>query len=370
MSCDFIELSHPYIQTLKPYQAGKPIEEVQRELGISDVIKLASNENPLGASPLAQEAAIKAMQNVALYPDASGYALKHKLSAFLQVPESHITLGNGSDNILSLLIQAFGKEKSILVSEYSFDNYVLVARGHGVDAKMVPSKNWGVDVKAMVSAIDDKTAIIFIANPNNPTGTYIRHEEAAYLLEQTPPHVLVVMDEAYYEYAIEPDYPKTQMLQKGYPNLIITRTFSKGYGLAGLRVGYSISHPQIADVLNRIRLPFNVNTLAMMAACAALDDKDHLDRTLTLNKQGKEYLMAACKALNLSVIPSATNFITVDMKEDTGPLFQKMLQMGIIVRPLHTYQMPNHFRITIGLKEQNERVILGLKTLIEEKIDG
>lgn len=366
MSCNFVELSHPYIQMLKPYQAGKPIEEVERELGITNVIKLASNENPLGASSLALEAALKAMKSIALYPDASGYVLKHKLASFLDVPVEHITLGNGSDNLLSLLIQAYGKGKAILVSEFSFDNYVLIARGHGVDAKVVASKNWGVDVKKMAEALDDKTAIVFIANPNNPTGTYITHGELGYLLKNTPPHVLVVMDEAYYEYVTQANYPQTQTLQNDYPNLIITRTFSKAYGLAGLRVGYSISHPQIADVLNRIRLPFNANTPAMMAACAALDDKKHLQETMELNQRGKNYLMTACRELDLSVIPSATNFITVDMKQDTAPLFQKMLRMGIIVRPLHTYQMPNHFRITIGLDEQNKRVVEGLRMLMGE----
>ena len=363
---NFIELSHPHIQTLKPYQAGKPIEEVQRELGINHVIKLASNENPLGPSPLAQKAAIDAMKNIALYPDASGYQLKHQLAKFYQVSPEEITLGNGSDNILSLLIQAFGKEKTILVSEYSFDNYILIAQGHGVDAKVVQSKNWGFDVEAVSNAIDHNTAIIFIANPNNPTGTYITHQEMVYLLEHTPPHVLVVSDEAYYEFATDPNYPQTLALQKKYPNLIITHTFSKAYGLAGLRVGYSISHPEIVDVLNRIRLPFNVSIPAMAAACAALEDKQHLHDTLALNQRGKEYLTSACQKMGLDPIPSATNFITVDMHEDTASLFQKLLRMGIIVRPLHTYHMPHHFRITIGLDEQNERMIDALKIILEK----
>lgn len=363
---NFVELSHSYIHTLKAYQPGKPIEEVQRELGLNDVIKVASNENPLGPSPLAQQAALNAMQNVALYPDGSGYQLKQALSLYYKVASEEITLGNGSDNILSLLVQAFGKGKKILVSEYSFDNYVLIARGHGVDANIAPSKNWGLDVNAMVDAIDSHIGIIFIANPNNPTGTYITHDELVFLLQKTPSNILVVLDEAYYEYATQADYPRAQSLQKDYPNLIITRTFSKAYGLAGLRVGYSFSHPQITDVLNRIRLPFNVSTPAMAAASAALNDKKHLEETLALNQRGKDYLVEACHQLGLSTIPSATNFITVDMREDTAPLFQKLLRMGIIVRPLHTYQMPHHFRITIGLDEQNKRVVEALKILVRK----
>lgn len=370
MSVDFITLSHSFLQTLKPYQAGKPIEEVQRELGISDVIKVASNENPLGASPKATQAALEAISRMSFYPDASGYQLKKRLSETLDVPVAHLTLGNGSDNILSLLMQAYGKDKSILVSAYSFDNYVLIARGHGVDAVTVPAKNWTVDVHAMVEAlkkdVQHNIAMIFVANPNNPTGTYINHEALEFLLKNTPPHVLVISDEAYHEYVTAEDYPKTHALQKQYPNLIITRTFSKAYGLAGLRVGYGVSHPQIADVLNRIRLPFNVSIPAMEAATAALDDVEHLKKTQILNQKGKAYLMNAMEIMGLSVIPSQTNFITVDMRRDTAPLFQKLLKMGIIVRPLHTYSMPNHFRITIGLDEQNERVAHGIKTLVEE----
>lgn len=363
MRCNFIELSHPFIQTLKPYQAGKPIEEVQRELGISHVIKMASNENPFGPSPFAYQAAIVAMEQGALYPDASGYCLKQALSEHCDIPASHITLGNGSDNILSLLVQAYGKDKSILVSAFSFDNYILIAQGHGVAAKVVPSKNWSLDVEAMVHAIDEKTGIIFIANPNNPTGTSISHDELSYLLERTPSNVLVISDEAYHEYVTRPDYPKTQALQRDYPNLIITRTFSKAYGLAGLRAGYSLSDPDISDVLNRIRLPFNVSTPALAAASAALNDKEHLQKTLEQNMRGKRYLMAEFDKLGLSYMPSQTNFLTIDMKEDTAELYQKLLRMGIIVRPLHAYKMPNHFRVTIGLDEQNEMVIDGFKKL-------
>ncbi len=363
--CDFVALSNPMIQTLKPYQAGKPIEEVQRELGIEHVVKVASNENPYGPSPLARQAALKSIEKASLYPDASGYILKHRLSEMFDVPTSHITLGNGSDNILSLLMQAYCKDKNILVSEFSFDNYVLIAQGHGVGAKTVTSKHWGVDVEAMAKAIDDKTAIIFIANPNNPTGTYINHDELLYLLQNTPSNVLVVSDEAYHEYVTEANYPKTQALQKEYPNLIITRTFSKAYGLAGLRAGYSISDPQIVDVLNRIRLPFNVSSPAMAAAAAALHDTEHLQRTMALNQRGKGYLMSAFERMRLSYIPSQTNFLTVDMQQDTGELFQKLLRMGIIVRPLHAYKMPNHLRVTIGLDEENKFVVDGFKKLLE-----
>lgn len=363
---DFIQLSHPYIQTLKAYQPGKPIEEVERELGLTNVIKLASNENPLGPSPMGLKAAIAAMEKAALYPDGAGYALKHKLADVLKVPVACITLGNGSDNLLSLLIQAYGKNKAILVSEYSFDNYVIIARGHGVDAHIVPSKNWSLDIPAMIRRIDEKTAIIFIANPNNPTGTCIDHDALETLLKKTPPHVLVVSDEAYHEYAvanIDINYPKTLALQKDYPNLIITRTFSKAYGLAGMRVGYSITHPQIADVLNRIRLPFNASTPAMAAACAALDDTEHLRKTVTLNQQGKEYLTQVCTDLGIPFIPSATNFITIDMQRDAMEPFQQLLRLGVIVRPLHSYQMPHHLRITIGTEAENKRVAEALKII-------
>lgn len=361
---DFVQLANPSIQTLKAYQPGKPIEEVERELGITNIIKLASNENPLGPSPKALIAAEKALKKMDLYPDASGYHLKNRLASRLNIPVSHITLGNGSDSLLSLLIQAYGKEKAILISDFSFDNYAIIARGHNVGVQTATSKNWGVDVQAMIHAITDKTAIIFIANPNNPTGTYIHHDDFLTLLKNTPPHVLIVSDEAYHEYVTESNYPKTLELQKLYPNLIITRTFSKAYGLAGMRVGYAISNPVIADILNRIRLPFNVSTPGMAAACAALDDDDFLCQTTELNQQGKIYWMKACAELNINVIPSSTNFVTLDFKTDTQPIFQKLLQMGIIVRPLHTYQMPHHLRITIGTDEQNKRAVAALREIL------
>lgn len=361
---DFVQLANPSIQTLKAYQPGKPIEEVERELGLTNIIKLASNENPLGPSPKALIAAENALKKMHLYPDASGYHLKNQLAERLNVPVSHITLGNGSDNLLSLLIQAYGKEKAILISEFSFDNYAIIARGHNVGVQTAASKNWGVDVQAMIHAITDETAIIFIANPNNPTGTYINRDDFLTLLKNTPKHVLVVSDEAYHEYVTESDYPKTQELQNIYPNLIITRTFSKAYGMAGMRVGYALSNPVIADILNRIRLPFNVSTPGMAAACAALGDDEFLQKTVTLNQQGKAYWMKACAELTISVIPSSTNFITCDFKTDTQLIFQKLLQMGIIVRPLHTYQMPNHLRITIGTDEQNERAVAALREIL------
>ena len=371
MSSNFITLSQPSIQDLAPYVPGKPIEEVERELGITDVITLASNESPWGPSEAAKQAAIAALENIHRYPDGSGYILKKKLAEHFQVPFENITLGNGSDNLVTLLIQAYANPtREVLISEYAFNNYKISARAHNVGVQITPLKNWQIDIEAMVAKVSNKTALIFIANPNNPTGTYISHDVMSYLLKNTPEHVLVVIDEAYFEYVTEKDYPNTQALQRHYPNLVILRTFSKVYGLAGLRVGYSFSHPEIAEILNRIRLPFNVSTPALAAATVALDEKAHIEKVVAHNTRARKTLIDAFMQLGITTLPTAANFVTLDLKKDTRSLYQALLERGIIVRPLHAYHLPHHLRVTVGLTEHNNRAIEAFRQLLSEKNDA
>lgn len=362
---DFKAYANASIRQLQPYQPGKPIDELQRELGIEPVIKLASNENPLGASPEAIIAAQKAMQGIHLYPDGSGYQLKQALAQRFNILPSQITLGNGSDNVLSLIAQAFVQpQHDIVISQYAYSTFAIIASAVGANVITVPAKNWAHDLSHITQSLTANTQLIFLANPNNPTGTWFSASELVKLLEAVPAHVLVVSDEAYSEYIEDADYPDTIKLQQKYPNLIVTHTFSKIYALAGLRVGYAISHPDIADMLNRIRLPFNVSTPALAAAVAALHDHQHFQKSLELNRRGKAQLTAAFTRLNLDYIPSIGNFIAVDVGRDAKEVYQALLRQGVIVRPLDPYNMPNHLRITIGLSEQNEFFIRALTKVL------
>lgn len=365
--CDFLSLATAGVQKLQPYQPGKPIEELERELGISNIIKLASNENPLGPSPKVLQA-LKELctpQSVALYPDGGGYELKKSLATHYNVPQEMITLGNGSNDLLELIARAFvTSDLAVMFSQYAFAVYPIVTQAIGAEMQIVPANNWGHDLEEMLKRITEKTRVIFIANPNNPTGTWLKKKELENFLNQVPKNIIVVLDEAYVEYIDHPEYPNSLEWLEKYPNIIISRTFSKAYGLASLRVGYSISNPQIADLLNRVRQPFNVNSFALKAAEIALSDKNHLKQAVTLNSQGMQQFENAFKNMELDYIPSVGNFISVDVKRNGGEIYQLLLREGVIVRPVGNYGMPTFLRISIGLPEENSRCIQALEKVL------
>lgn len=361
---DFHALANMSIRDLTPYQPGKPIEELERELGITSSIKLASNENPLGPSQHVISTAQEALQKAHFYPDGGCYELKHTLAKFLSVAPEQITVGNGSENVLELIVKAYlHKDDTAVISQYAFLTIPILIKSYGTHAKVVPAQDWGHDINGMINAIDNKTRVLFLVNPNNPTGTYTRDADFQHLMDSVPPHVLVVVDEAYSEYISNEDYPDTLKYLSRYPNLVITRTFSKVYGLAALRLGYSISSPEIADILNRSRLPFNVNTIAAKAACAALSDQEHVKNSVTLNMEGMKQLEYGLQKLKLDYIPSIGNFISVDVK-DAAAVYQKLLYEGVIVRPLKAYGMPNHIRVTIGTTQQNDRFLSSMEKIL------
>ena len=368
MTVDFKSLALPGVQRLQPYQGGKPIEELERELGISGAIKLASNENPLGLSDMAKKAIETSLVDGARYPDGNGFYLKQKLSERLSVSTNQITLGNGSNDVLELVSRGFlGSEHNAVFSEHAFVVYQLAITAQNAKAVVVPALNWGHDLKAMAAAVDDNTRLMFIANPNNPTGTWVSLAEIEDLLKALPGQVLVVIDEAYFEYVDKPEYGSALSLLEKFPNLIITRTFSKAYGLASLRVGYAVSHPDVADILNRVRQPFNINSLALAAALAVLDDRGYLNRSIEMNRSGYSQLVAGFDKLGLDYIPSAGNFISVQVPDDVQAIYQSLLQLGVIVRPVGLYGMPNHLRVSIGLPEENQRFLFALEQLLSER---
>jgi len=364
MSCDFLALAAPGVRGLHPYQPGKPIEELERELGIRDIVKLASNENPLGAGPLAREAASRALAaGLQWYPDGNGFTLKQKIAARHGLEMDRITLGNGSNDVLELLARAFltpGHES--LFSAHAFAVYPIVTQAIGARAVVTPALDWGHDLEAMAAAITPATRLVFIANPNNPTGTWLEADALERFVAGVPEQVIVVVDEAYTEY-LEGGESAADWVGR-YPNLVVTRTFSKAYGLAGLRVGYALSHPEVADLLNRVRQPFNVNSVALAAAAAALDDHGHIARSVALNRDGMAWLEGEFRRLGLAWIPSKGNFISVDTGRPAGPLFEALLREGVIVRPVGGYGMPNHLRVTIGLPEENLRFIRALEKVL------
>lgn len=360
-------LATPGVRKLTPYLPGKPIGELQRELGLSQIVKLASNENPLGPSPVALAAARAALDESHLYPDGGGFALKAALSAKLGVSPAQITLGNGSNDVLDLAARVFlSPEVSAVFSEHAFALYPLVTQAAGAQARVAAvhdgsrGPRYGHDLAAMAALIDADTRLVFVANPNNPTGTYLRRDELRSFLERLPGHVVAVVDEAYFEYVAEPDYPNALDWLGDFPHLIVTRTFSKAYGLAGLRVGYAVSSPNIADLLNRVRQPFNVNAPGLVAAAAALSDAEHLRRTVDLNRAGLEQLAGAFAARGIAHIPSVGNFITLDLGRPAAPVYAALLQAGVIVRPIANYGLPNHLRVTVGTAEENRIFLAAL----------
>ncbi|MHC9510111.1 histidinol-phosphate transaminase [Kangiella sp. M94] len=364
MSCDFIALANKGVQELHPYQPGKPISELERELGITNIVKLASNENPIGISAKAKAAMEKEFSDLARYPDANGYYLKAKLAERLGVGIGQITLGNGSNDVLELIARVFvAPEHEVIYSQHAFVVYPIVTQAIGAKKVVIPAKDWGHDLEATAAAITPNTRMIFIANPNNPTGTWVNKTDLKAFMDKVPQDVIVVVDEAYYEYVEDAEYPQTIPWIKEYPNLIVTRTFSKAYGLAGVRAGYAVANEEITGLINRPRQPFNMNSLALAAAEAVLDDHAYLQKALDVNKSGMQQLISAFDELGYDYIPSVTNFITVDMKQAAGPLYQQMLEQGVIVRPVGNYEMPNHLRISIGLEEENAKFIRVLREM-------
>lgn len=368
MSCDFISLATKGVQTLRPYQPGKPVEELERELGLRDVVKLASNESPLGPSAAARDAAGKALQALARYPDGNGTVLKQALTRKLGVSEDRLTLGNGSNDVLELAARAFATpEHEIIFSEHAFAVYPLATQAVGARAVVIPARDWGHDLDAMTRAVTERTRLVFVANPNNPTGTWVTAAALERFIGSLPEDVLVVIDEAYCEYVDVADYPDCVSWLDRYPNLIVTRTFSKAYGLAGLRVGFGISHPQVADLMNRVRQPFNVNTIALAAASAAIEDDEHVMHSVAVNKAGMAQLVRAFEAMGLEYIPSVGNFVSVDVGRPGAQVFEALLREGVIVRPVANYGMPNHLRVTVGLEQENIRFIEALKKVLAER---
>ncbi|MFO1364600.1 MAG: histidinol-phosphate transaminase [Burkholderiales bacterium] len=363
---DPCERAPAYVRGIAPYQPGKPISELAREMGLDEarIVKLASNENPLGLSPRARAAIEAALPELARYPD--GFDLAKALSGKLGIPMDHIVLGNGSNDVLELVGGAFlAPGCSAVYSQHAFAVYPLATQARGARGIVVPARQHGHDLAAMRAAIAPETRVVFVANPNNPTGTLLTGGELEAFLRAVPGDVVVVLDEAYNEYLpAAARYDSLQWLAR-HRNLVITRTFSKAYGLAGLRVGYALCDPSVADLLNRVRQPFNVNNLALVAAIAALDDEPFLRASRELNQAGMAQLTAAFARLGLAWIPSFANFVTVEIpRRDgasrAGAVYQRLLRAGVIVRPVAGYALPDHLRVTIGLPEENERFLAAL----------
>src|SRR5574340_503480 len=352
---DLCDLAPSCIRAIAPYQPGKPISELAREMGLAeeDIVKLASNENPLGASPRALAAIENVFMDVARYPDGNGFGLKSALVERYGVAREQIVLGNGSNDVLELVARAFlTPQASAVYSQYAFAVYPLATQAVGARGIEVAARNFGHDLRAMLEALAEDSRVIFIANPNNPTGTLLAAPELLHFLEQVPHTVLVVLDEAYTEYL--PDEVRLDSLSwlKRFPNLVITRTFSKAYGLAGLRVGFALAHPAVADLMNRVRQPFNVNSLSQAAAIAAMEDEAFLAQGVALNRAGMEQLTEGLARLGISQIPSYGNFVSFRV----GPaaaIYHSLLRQGVIVRPLANYGMPEHLRVSIGLESEN-----------------
>ncbi|KFX67874.1 aspartate aminotransferase [Pseudomonas taeanensis MS-3] len=368
MSCDFLGLAQPGVQKLSPYVPGKPVDELARELDLdpASIVKLASNENPLGPSPKVLEAISAELAELTRYPDGNGFALKRQLAAHCGVALNQVTLGNGSNDILELVARAYlAPGLNAVFSEHAFAVYPIATQAVGAQGRAVPAKDYGHDLDGMLAAIDENTRVIFVANPNNPTGTWFGPQALSDFLARVPERVLVVLDEAYIEYAEGDELPDGLEYLSRYPNLLVSRTFSKAYGLAALRVGYGISSAPVADVLNRVRQPFNVNSLALAAACAALSDSEYLADSRRVNDAGMAQLQDGLRAMDLSWIPSRGNFIAVDLGRESMPLYQALLREGVIVRPVANYGMPHHLRVSIGLPEENARFLEALAKVLD-----
>lgn len=361
---------HPHLLDLAPYPPGKPIEEAKRELGLKRVIKLASNENPLGPSPRALAAMRRVAREMSLYPDGGGHALKEALARKLSVSPEEIVLGNGSDEItLFLALCYLGPGRSIVVSDRAFIRYRMAAQLAGARARVVPMADFRHDVAALAKAVDRTTAILFLDNPCNPTGAMATRAEMERLLRAVPPRVLILVDEAYYEYAAaDPEYPDSLAMRREHPNMVVARTFSKAYGLAGLRIGYALARPEIARDLDRVRPPFNTSRMAQAAAVAALGDAAHLRRSVACNGRGMRLLGRELEKMGLGFAPSRANFILVDVGargRAGGEVYQALLRMGVIVRPMDGYGLRGHIRVSVGTPPQNRAFLSALRKALD-----
>jgi len=369
MMMDPCELSPSYVRSLAPYQPGKPISELAREMGLEEasIVKLASNENPRGIGPRTRAAIEGAIGEIARYPDGNGFELKQKLSARYGMDMGSIVLGNGSNDVLELVASAFlGPGRASVMSQHCFAVYPLATQARGARIIAVPAQSYAHDLEAMAKAIDDETYVAWVANPNNPTGTHARQEEIEAFLKRVPERVIVVIDEAYNEYLRPELRAESVKLVKRHPNLVVTRTFSKAYGLAGLRVGYAVAHASVADVMNRVRQPFNVNSVALAAAAAALDDMEFVARSYAENLQGLRQLGEGATRLGCDYIPSHGNFLTIRVGKATE-IYKKLLKRGVIVRPVGGgYQLPEHLRVTVGTAAENDKFLSALTASLRE----
>jgi histidinol-phosphate aminotransferase len=357
----------PYVRAIAPYQAGKPIEETAREHGLRPeaIVKLASNENPLGIPASARAAIEAALAELGRYPDSNGFELKAALSRRLGVPAEWITLGNGSNDILEAAAAVMlAPGRSCVYAQHSFAVYPLATQARGARSIVVPARDFGHDLDAMLAAIGSDTRLVFVANPNNPTGTFVGAERMEAFLAAVPRHVVVVLDEAYNEYlAPELRHPSVDWVRR-FPNLLVSRSFSKAYGLAGLRVGYGVAQPALTDLLNRVRQPFNCNSLAQAAAVAALADQAFVERSVEVNRKGMAQVTAAFDALGLRYLPSYGNFVLVQVG-DGAAVYQGLLKRGVIVRPVANYGLPQWLRVTIGLSGENEKFVAALREVLQ-----
>lgn len=377
MTKSIIDQAHAGIHSLHTYVPGKPIEDLKRELGLSSIVKLASNENPFGTAPAVKQAladfAASGVDELHRYPDGNGFALKQALAARHDIEMARITLGNGSNDVLELTARVFlGPGKNAVFSQYAFAVYPIVARAVNAETRVVPALGadadmpYGHDLDGFLEHIDADTGVVFIASPNNPTGTWLAPTAIEAFMDAVPSGVVVVLDEAYLEYQADSERPNSRAWLERYPNLMVTRTFSKIYGMAGLRVGYALSSPEVADLINRVRQPFNVNMVAQRCAEAALADDDFVVYSTDTNAVQRASLNQELAARGLTCLPSQANFITFDCGRASTPLFEAMLREGVIVRPLASYDMPEHLRVTVGSAEENAIFLAALDKVLAQ----
>jgi histidinol-phosphate aminotransferase len=357
----------PQLSSITPYPAGKPISELERELGLKNIIKMASNENPFGPSPEAIKALTQELANIFRYPDGNCYELKRKLSLKFHLKSENFIIGNGSNEIIELLIRAFVRPgEEVIMADPSFIVYrtaTIVVGGKPVFIKL---KNFSYNLETMLNAINKKTRMVIIDNPNNPTGIIVKKQELDAFVKNLPENVILVLDEAYREFVQDSDYPgELDYIGNGKP-VVVLRTFSKAYGLAGLRIGYGITDECITDYLNRLRQPFNVNFAAQIAAVAALDDNEHIRKTVENNRDGMNFIIKSMTEIGLRCVPSQSNFILVELPVDAEVMYKEMLKRGIILRSMKGYGLPDYIRITIGLPEDNKRVVREIKSILDE----
>ena len=363
MSIESIVPKH--ICELTPYPPGKPLSELERELGVTSAIKLASNENAFGPSPKAQEAMQASLSELHRYPDGGAFYLKARLSKSLGVDPSQLMLGNGSNELIELLIRTFGTpEHGVLTSETTFVVYRLISTAAGVPFRAVPMKDLTFDLDAIADAVDETTRLIFLCNPNNPTGTRFSREALNNFVDKIGPEPIIVVDQAYVEFVSEEDRVDAFSILARRPRTVILRTFSKAYGLAGVRVGYGISHPEIVDYVNRVRQPFNVNLLGQVGAMAALDDDEYLQRIIDVTNSGLRMIARELTSMGLTPVPTYTNFVLFDCHRVAKPIYEALLREGVIVRPMHAYGLPNHLRVNVGTDAENDRFLNTLRRVL------